>query len=1788
MANNRDIRLTIKARDEASVVIAKVTEALSKQAVGGQRAAKDLIPLGDRFRRLTSEASKLQDTMTRAKGQVEVSRRYQIIGTSLATATAEHAKLRAEIDGLSVSIARETQRLESNTAARTAARDALSGERKELSAARRDVDRHTKAIGDATQAAAKYEAEIADKTQKLAQYRTSLDAARAAQERARNEDERAVRTSEVLAARISDLRAAREAQRKTLTGRDGVSARTDRITNLADKYEDPWMRVAARGFQEDEGSARDSLVKYDAEIARITALKDAADRARASTSENLKNQSGVVSDIESSIRKVYSLKSAQDSLAAAKKTIAENSAALETAKQKQAQYEVAVGVSEAAVSALSSEVQIATNEIQRMEGAQRKLQKANDGVVNTVSAAEDAMSKLNAAAAQNGFGKLDADIVAAERRLSRLEAKLQESLALTEKLSKYSDGSGGFTGSSDAAKLRALNDQLTAAKNDAASFRGEIEKLRLGLSGAGRNSQQTKDEIKALAQALAAAEGDARKFSEEIREVGIRSGTMKRGLVDAWRAHNAETRTALSLQQRIRGQILSMIAAYGGLFGVVSLVQSVTQAYMTQEAALSRLGVVFDGNQQRMAVELGWIRREAARLGIEFGVLADQYTKFAVSGKESGFDDAAIRQIFTSVSEAARVNKLGIEEIKGIYLALSQMISKGKISAEELRQQLGERLPGAMALMAKALNVTVSELDDMMKKGDALATQDNMLKFAAVLEKQFGSQLPKALDTFTTEWGRLQNTIYSSRLTIGEGGLISALTDSMRKLNDYAASKEGVDFFLALGNAMGSIVSYLPTLMENFETIVKVFKVIVTIPIITFFSRWLVTLRGLGAAFVTSLMAIRGAPAAFGAMTLSMRASTSAMGTMAIAARGLGAALMTLGPIAAGIALASMAFSATESWSEGVDDIVQLQAQHERIMDNILAAYDAAKDKTYDWKDAIDSKNESEIAASLTPNIDAYKSLVSDFLSQFQAELTSLGREGTVIDDLKIRFNIDPESVSRLKSSIAAASASGYENGDALVRLTQNIREFAEAIPDRSARDVYIRMADHIDKMVASGIRVSQITTMMREMGFAVDDAEGIAANFPTTMEEMANGIDDAGRKVDKFEQAMIDKFIRPLEDALNEANAFGANLTGLDLETKIKSPFDEGEASIKSMLVALNTLKVFMPQLGQAFRDFSENGGLDKLEQKLSWMKNIPVLGDMFDRFIGDTISGSIAEGEVTQDFEAQIGSSRAADLERIVRASNKVAAELGISAKDLITTFGYETRGTYDKWQKGPTTQWGEHRGLIQWGTGDGGAAQEFGVTAQMSIEAQIDAVGRYLKARGVKPGMGLLEIYSAINAGRVGRINASDANNGGAPGTVLDKVNSKAMADHAANAGKLMELYGHSAEYGERIGKANADAATEAEKAAKAKRDEAQGIEQTLAIETMRVAGKEREAFIQEKINAYVAKHGEMSSAELANLTEQYGKMYDLQNMKTKAEQHDEKVKAHQEEINRLEAERNALMEQREQYSAQGNSDKVAEIDKALVSVNGNLDASIDRFIAFWKAAGGEESAAAIAQLEAMKLKLKETRAEALLTAEQVNERTAAGLTNAFAAMAEALANGKSGIEGFRDAFLTFAGEFLVEIGKMIMQQAILNALQNGGGSGGGFGGWIMSGLSAITGGIFHTGKAPGQSMGNMSRKVSPALFNNAPRFHTGKLPGLRQGEMAAIITEDEEVIPPSDPRHAWNNSGDQKAAPSESSGMTIINAIDAEQLLEAALKTDSGQKMLLNKIRLMAPQIKQALT
>lgn len=135
------------------------------------------------------------------------------------------------------------------------------------------------------------------------------------------------------------------------------------------------------------------------------------------------------------------------------------------------------------------------------------------------------------------------------------------------------------------------------------------------------------------------------------------------------------------------------------------------------------------------------------------------------------------------------------------------------------------------------------------------------------------------------------------------------------------------------------------------------------------------------------------------------------------------------------------------------------------------------------------------------------------------------------------------------------------------------------------------------------------------------------------------------------------------------------------------------------------------------------------------------------------------------------------------------ETAQAIGANPLDLATAISYETGGTFDPTKRGPTTQWGQHRGLIQFGEPQ---ARQFGVDWNDPLGSQLGADGaiaKYFQASGFKPGMSGLDLYSTINAGAPGKYSASDANNGGAPGSVQDKWGSQ-MDAHRQKAAALLD--------------------------------------------------------------------------------------------------------------------------------------------------------------------------------------------------------------------------------------------------------------------------------------------------------------------------------------------------------------------------------------------------------------
>lgn len=178
-----------------------------------------------------------------------------------------------------------------------------------------------------------------------------------------------------------------------------------------------------------------------------------------------------------------------------------------------------------------------------------------------------------------------------------------------------------------------------------------------------------------------------------------------------------------------------------------------------------------------------------------------------------------------------------------------------------------------------------------------------------------------------------------------------------------------------------------------------------------------------------------------------------------------------------------------------------------------------------------------------------------------------------------------------------------------------------------------------------------------------------------------------------------------------------------------------------------------------------------------------------------------------------------------------------------------------------------------------------------------------------------------------------------------------------------------------------------------------------------------------------------------------------------------------------------------------------------------------------------------------------------------------------------------------QDLRDAMLKYFADLLMQLGLEIIKRQILNALGSSGdngsaGSSGSSTSWVSTAASLIAA-MFHGGGTVGSS-NTMSRAASPSWFVNAPRYHSGGLPGLAPDEQAAILKKGEEVLTGDDPRNVLNGgktAGAQTAANPQD--IKIINSIDSHSVLQQALSTKDGTKLVLNMLYANRSQLRALL-
>lgn len=185
------------------------------------------------------------------------------------------------------------------------------------------------------------------------------------------------------------------------------------------------------------------------------------------------------------------------------------------------------------------------------------------------------------------------------------------------------------------------------------------------------------------------------------------------------------------------------------------------------------------GSAQKGAEAMEFVRQTSERLGLNLESTAESYKTIAGASMGTSLEGKKARDIFLSVSEAAAVMGLSSENTKGALLALGQMISKGTVSSEELKGQLGERIPGAFQIAAQAAGVTTSELQKMLEQG-MIPADEFLPKFAQAMHERFAKDVPNAAASARASMERFKNSITDLKLALAESGILEFAEMLMR------------------------------------------------------------------------------------------------------------------------------------------------------------------------------------------------------------------------------------------------------------------------------------------------------------------------------------------------------------------------------------------------------------------------------------------------------------------------------------------------------------------------------------------------------------------------------------------------------------------------------------------------------------------------------------------------------------------------------------------------------------------------------------------------------------------------------------------------------------------------------------------------------------------------------------------------------------------------------------------------------------------------------------------------
>ncbi|EJP5390307.1 tape measure protein [Escherichia coli] len=320
--------------------------------------------------------------------------------------------------------------------------------------------------------------------------------------------------------------------------------------------------------------------------------------------------------------------------------------------------------------------------------------------------------------------------------------------------------------------------------------------------------------IKSQFYALSSKAGqmDNTKFNEALAKL---NSSVREAIAKA-RGHTSTSingdRAANSLDS-LSSAAVKTVGAFVSMQAVLSSYQKIMEIGLQRASAERSIDFVFDKDAGQVKE---FTKSLAQTTGLDIAELQSQFAGFGASAKESmGIQGS--EELFKNMIGYSRLMGRSEEEIKRALTALSQMVGKGQVMAEELKGQLAEAVPGMVQVFAKATGKSEQELFDAMKKG-ALKSADTLQKVTQELNRQITAKGGwKAISESTqAQLGNLKNSWNTTLDSIFRGSE-NGLQDFTRSLTTLLNALGGSG--KSLGEHFGDLMKSMSNGIDDLTTI---------------------------------------------------------------------------------------------------------------------------------------------------------------------------------------------------------------------------------------------------------------------------------------------------------------------------------------------------------------------------------------------------------------------------------------------------------------------------------------------------------------------------------------------------------------------------------------------------------------------------------------------------------------------------------------------------------------------------------------------------------------------------------------------------------------------------------------------------------------------------------------------------------------------------------------------------------------------------------------------------------